>query len=450
MRNKNLEKVAKDWSLVIRASQMIPVYPLTEDLQPGDVRLVSTPIEDQIKIYKKKGFIPLDQHFVRLYPDGYQAFYTNRYGISSTSIPPKNWQEEIGWSNAPSVAFPPYNFSVSTKTGLKLAIPIQGVPVALGLMNTGNASGSVLIDDAHTYGIDNFHMEKQVRDWAITNRARLQDYEPKPDNSNGKSYHFLRVITRVYVTGRVNISIRNDNTTDSNLAAGGGLDFGSPTNAKAYAETLEAFNELAKSSAPGANLSINTMSSRSITMSEPFDRPLVIGYLGFDLPILKGGRLGNLISTRAQLENISVIGSSSKPLETVYHRAALAHMNEALKKSKNEKKAVSIKNKLNEGAKEILPEAYEFTFYEPSDSGLTSTIVKGTVIPPRQDQFKQLLDYLSNAYDTIENIQSEKLHEQEPYQETLHLAQKALQEKSQQLQGTAALIRAVDYVFFGR
>ena len=45
LRNKQLEKVAKDWALIFRASQVIPVYPLTEDLQPGDVLLVSTPIE---------------------------------------------------------------------------------------------------------------------------------------------------------------------------------------------------------------------------------------------------------------------------------------------------------------------------------------------------------------------------------------------------------------------
>ncbi|MDZ4184968.1 MAG: hypothetical protein U1D97_08325, partial [Desulfuromonadales bacterium] len=68
MRNNQLEKVAKDWSLVIRASQVIPVYPLTEDLQPGDVLLVSTPIEDQVKLFKKKGFLPLDQMQKRLNP----------------------------------------------------------------------------------------------------------------------------------------------------------------------------------------------------------------------------------------------------------------------------------------------------------------------------------------------------------------------------------------------
>lgn len=34
-KDKELEQVAKDWSMTIRASQVIPVFPLTEDLQPG-------------------------------------------------------------------------------------------------------------------------------------------------------------------------------------------------------------------------------------------------------------------------------------------------------------------------------------------------------------------------------------------------------------------------------
>ena len=39
-----LARVAKDWCLTIRSSQVLPVYPLTEDLQPGDVFAVQTPL----------------------------------------------------------------------------------------------------------------------------------------------------------------------------------------------------------------------------------------------------------------------------------------------------------------------------------------------------------------------------------------------------------------------
>ncbi len=47
--SKQLERIAKDWCLSIRASQVIPVYPLTEDIQPGDVFLVQTPVDKQVE-----------------------------------------------------------------------------------------------------------------------------------------------------------------------------------------------------------------------------------------------------------------------------------------------------------------------------------------------------------------------------------------------------------------
>jgi hypothetical protein len=73
MSGDQLARVAKDWSLSIRASQIIPVYPLTEDLQPGDVFLVQTP--EQVKVYLAKGFLPLENLVTRLSPAGYARFY---------------------------------------------------------------------------------------------------------------------------------------------------------------------------------------------------------------------------------------------------------------------------------------------------------------------------------------------------------------------------------------
>ncbi|MBK8016687.1 MAG: hypothetical protein IPK20_08145, partial [Betaproteobacteria bacterium] len=70
-----LERIAKDWALGIRASQVIPVYPLTEDLQPGDVFLVQTPVEEQTRLYLEKGFLPLENLVTRLRVSGYQDFY---------------------------------------------------------------------------------------------------------------------------------------------------------------------------------------------------------------------------------------------------------------------------------------------------------------------------------------------------------------------------------------
>ncbi|HVR39372.1 MAG TPA: hypothetical protein VMU84_09765, partial [Thermoanaerobaculia bacterium] len=69
-----LSRVAKDWCLTIRASQVIPTYPLTEDLQVGDVYLVTTPIDQEVKQLESDGFLPLDNLIARVLTTGYQQF----------------------------------------------------------------------------------------------------------------------------------------------------------------------------------------------------------------------------------------------------------------------------------------------------------------------------------------------------------------------------------------
>src|SRR6185436_3664857 len=145
MSGDQLARVAKDWSLSIRASQVIPVYPLTEDLQPGDVFLVQTPIEDQVKVYLDKGFLPLENLVTRLVMPGYADFYPNWPPIDENNPPPRDWQfppnktDTADFSSAPLAAFPSYSFSVSRSEGLSVAVPVQAVPVGLNLLDSASA-----------------------------------------------------------------------------------------------------------------------------------------------------------------------------------------------------------------------------------------------------------------------------------------------------------------------
>ncbi len=365
LRNQQLESVAKDWALVIRASQVIPVYPLSEDLQPGDVLLVSTPIENQVKLYKKKGFLPLDQHLVRLYSKQFKEFYNSRYGIEDSTIPPAQWQTKDAhgvhnWKMAPRAAFPTYQFSVSTGSGLNLAIPIQGVPVALGLMNSGKASGTVTIADTFTFGLDNSHLTSLVQDWADQNRKLLRNYPPR----NGQA-HFLRVVSRVYLTGRVSVTVNNDEATSTEARGGAdrpleftGIKQGA-TDAN-YEGAIKAINQLLSEELPGGKVKIVTATSRAVTFSETFERPLVIGYVGFDMQIIEGGRLGPPISTVGQLTGEHTIPASAT--DNVYRLASLSHMYRALRDIQGPD-ADRTRGDLDKLAS-LLPEKYPFTLYE--------------------------------------------------------------------------------------
>ena len=459
LRNKQLEK--------------IPVYPLTEDLQPGDVLLVSVPIEEQVSIYKEKGFLPLDQLLVRIYSKDIMAsfsgqhevskdfenFYNLRYGITGDDIPPAQWQKPKGdvahnWEVAPRAAFPTYQFSVRTGTGLNLAIPIQGVPFALGLMNSGSASGTVTIADAYTYGLDNIRLERVVREWAKSNRKFLRCYTPRENQ-----YHFLRIVSRIYVTGRVSVTVNNDEAISAE--AGGGAD--RPVKLMGitegdtkvnYVTAIDSINKIAKDILPGGKIKIATASSRSVTLSETFTRPLVIGYVGFDMPILNGGRLGTAISTLAQLKNQKLISTSLEG--SVYRLGALAQMYQALKNISG-KEAGRIRGELDK-LNNLLPDQYPFSLYVYVDQ---TTIEKDSQIVSSaqidRKGFQSVTDYLGNAQMTVDTLGSylptahreTEMERKKVSQLTLEyeFAQAALVDMQSQVNQEPALMEAIDFVF---
>ena len=462
LRNEQLEQVAKDWALVVRASQLIPVYPLTEDLQPGDVLLVSTPIEEQAAIYKQKGFLPLDQHLVRMYSKDYVEFYNSRYGITKDIIPPANWQNKTAngnhnWELAPCAAFPSYQFSVRTGSGLNLAIPIRGVPFALGLMNSGSASGTVTIADAHTFGLDNVCMEKLVRGWERKNRTLLRNYEPQ-----NKQYHYLRVICRVYVTGKVNVTVNNDEAQAARVAAGAdrpitlmGVEKGSTQ--ENYSTAIERINQFAATQIPGANIKVATATSRLVTLTEEFERPLVIGYVGFDMPILKAGRLGAPISTLAQLTGRRIVAASWSG-DNVYRLAALSHMYEALNTISGDE-ADSVREKLDRLVS-VLPDRYPFSLYEyisPTQINSDEEVMIGAKV--KVENFQSVVNFLGCAQTTIETLESylpnaPRETDQErkavlQLEGELRSARAALSDVGNRLNRESALVEAIDFVFLG-
>lgn len=332
-KEEQLESVAKDWSMTIRASQVIPVYPLTEDIQPGDVFLVQVPIDRQQKVYKEKGYLALDNHLARLDPVKYEDFYSHSFTIDGKKLLPREWMRPPAptvdgtpapaWRPAPHAAFPSYGFSVSRGGGLNLAVPVSGVPVGLSLLGSDAADGTINIKKASTIGVDTISLFRQLENWSVENRDFLRNFAPADGRTN-----YLRVVTRVYVTGELEVSL-NDSSR-----AGAGVDAGVPKpvdlltattptstgDVKAvtiddYKANLDKLNASlaadkvvkaatgeAQKLLPGGSLRVTAASSRSITMSEPLDPPLVLGYLGFDCAIAKDGFLGRPIPTHAVLD----------------------------------------------------------------------------------------------------------------------------------------------------
>lgn len=325
--SKQLERTAKDWCMTIRASQVLPVYPLTEDVQPGDVFLVQTPISTQTDIYKKRGFLALDQLVTRFHALDYRAFYQNGYWTGTyASIA----HVRPGWPTppatavpveAPRAAFPSYNFSVQRGVGLQLAIPLHGVPVGLGIMGASRATGSVTINDAYTYGVDSESLLRQLYAWWRSSPDIAETFQEIVKQTNSPVY--LRVVTRVYLTGGVVVSLTNLDAVAAGADVGAApelklLDLSTEDPEKveasiaAYKAALEAIsgqlNEM-QNNAPGGAVRFAQASQRSVTMNQTFDRPLVIGYLGFDVRVYDTGQLSAPIPSYSVLNGYVVDGS---------------------------------------------------------------------------------------------------------------------------------------------
>lgn len=324
MSGDQLARVAKDWSLGVRASQVIPVYPLTEDLQPGDVFLVQHSIDDDVKVYLDKGFLALENLVTRLTIDGYEDFYRGYPDITDCAgAPPRGWQfhgldRAANFATAPLAAFPTYGFSVSRSEGLNLAIPVQGVPIGLNLLDSASATGTITLKEAYTYALPGQVVFDEIAQWAAKNKSYLSQFAPWTDDKKVVHHSFLRVVNRVYLVKTVNISMFSGQGTSAGLSAGvpKPVELVNIPDGQKATDTFKTLNDIiakatesvapagaAASVAPGGSVKVAMATSRSISMVETFPRPLALGYLAFDYRILEGGDLAAPVPTLARLES---------------------------------------------------------------------------------------------------------------------------------------------------
>jgi len=454
---EQLEKVAKDWCMTIRASQVIPVYPLTEDLEPGDVFLVQTCVPRQAEQYKKKGFLPLDMHMVRLDipEEEFDEFYDGFYGLDPCSpayLPPHIWQtkpvnnnevekpteveepngnniqkrakpaghrDPTNWHKAPRAGFPTYTFEVERGIAGAAALPVKGIPVAMSLLGADKAAGSVTIKDSYTYGVPYDNLVQKLSTWAWENKDLLHsiregviDAEPFPDQlwrflSSPFAGHlertiYLRIINRVYLTGSLTVTMTNTSAAAVKAATKSFKDARFPSldstkDVNNYTKNIEAINQTLSPQHPdtgegagavGAALNVTSATFRSISLDERFDRPLVIGYLAFDFPVLEGGGLGTPVSTINQISENPVPGQL-KILTPRFPSLLTTLLVDIRDKLKQEGKDPNAVNNLDEAANRILLQHrtahYKYNFhYKNSQAILKRSAIAKTRVEPNQ------------------------------------------------------------------
>lgn len=416
-RRSQLQAVARDWFETIRASQVIPVYPMTEDLMPGDIFLVQMPIDKQQSLWKDGDYMSLDNHLMRLDPKFYYAFYDKSFLKNEVMLPmawlwgpmqkglgiansPADGVPAIGalaevkpsrsmaWMDAPGASFPSYTFKVKRGGGANIMVPISSVPVGMSLLGTDKAQVTVIIRNARTLGIDIASLYGQVLEWGAKRRDLLRCFGPGQGTKTPRNY--LRVITRIYLAGEMEVGIQSEQSMaggvdagaprpvdllltktlslpgrpdSTEVESGGADDFqtqvsnSGPESARIEdlqrnlntlntglaAEKATRVVEGVAQLVPGGSIRVTMASSRAVSMSETFDSPLVIGYLGFDVPILEGGVLGKPIPTHSLITGVA----SNSDLDHDAIGEAASNFNDVLNHPQNNQVAKRIANKMS-------------------------------------------------------------------------------------------------------
>ncbi|HVY70354.1 MAG TPA: hypothetical protein VHH73_10530 [Verrucomicrobiae bacterium] len=342
---KNLENVAKGWCQTIRASQVVPVYPLTEDLVVGDVFLTRTSISQQADQYTQKGFLPLDEAVVRLKYTDFSGIYFNGYwtnGFGNTPHPAPVFTNSGVFTNVlteapiPRAAFPSYSFNAQSGFGINLALPIQGIPVALSYLNSQKVDGSVTISDARTYAGDFGELTRLLKEWGDANPNFLRETAlqawPRPV--------FLRVVSRVYYARAIDVALHRSGSQGGGAKAGVVNDVSlMATNgdvAQNYTNVLGLLSTMATTAGnaaqAGGAVKFVSASDSTVGLSQSFDRLLAVGYLGYDFPISTNGAIGTPVPTFAHLKravpepsvNFAPATAILLPAELQARRVALA------------------------------------------------------------------------------------------------------------------------------
>ena len=188
---------------------------------------------------------------------------------------------------------------------------MKGIPIGLNFLNADYATGSLLIGDARTYGAEAGQIYEALQNWLYSNTAARSILKTTVAQSNAE-FLLLRVISRIYMTGGMVVSLTRAGTTGGGITAGSAPNL-SLVNADGnikdnVAATLKALEDSANPPAleAGARVKFLSASNSSVTLSESFDRMLAVGYVGFDVPIFRDGTLGAPIPTFERLENLTL------------------------------------------------------------------------------------------------------------------------------------------------
>ncbi|HFQ5056838.1 TPA: hypothetical protein ACGU7J_002241 [Vibrio vulnificus] len=363
------EDVAKNWNFMVRASQVTPVYPLQEDLRPGDIFVTPLTMDSEIDSWRGDGYLTLNNVYARinLTPQDYSAHYQ---GATSS--------QGLSMSQPPTAAFPTYSFSFDKRLGGGLALPVSSVPVALSAAGAGAATGTVAFKDTYSIGLPDSVIHQKLQAW---NNAEMQKQLSAYTKNEDERLYVLRVITRTFSVKSVSVSLSFTETSAGNIQAGApptvpelwaadpeeykqvinylnqqialktdaGQEPEAPQDDSEEEVTDQTLSELKKQLEvvkklkeksqldaikrhiervaqtdefggyllPGASVKFSSFSQNGAAMQETFSKPLVFGYWANEYVVTRSGQLLHINRARSLVENSKAYKAMLKTIHEI-------------------------------------------------------------------------------------------------------------------------------------
>ncbi|WP_147820789.1 hypothetical protein [Salidesulfovibrio onnuriiensis] len=301
--------MAKYWFHVVRGTQVFPLNPLREDLMPGDVFLVNQTSLAESNAAKDEGYLPQDHRVTRLDLGSRE--------MSDPCFHDGVWQEY-------AAAFPSFSFSVDRGTGFNLNLPVDGIPVGLGFVQSEKVVVSMSISNATSFGLPVHDLNGALEDWCGKHKEYLAEQK-----LHSRQPVLLRVVSRVFRTRGVTASIMGVDSMGGKVAAGGDAFTETPSanmtevlpEAIKSDDAAERFAQLAGQLGkvvprnvplPGGSATYMRGSKDSVVMRQTFDRPLAIGYIAFDVVVLDGGGISVPMGAQQNLDGLYDVNVGSR------------------------------------------------------------------------------------------------------------------------------------------
>jgi len=215
-RQRHLERVVRDWCLTLRASQIIPCYPLREDVEPGSMTVVNYTIPEMKRYWNQKGYLPFEIDYDHITSLDFRGWYRDSFGTGGNKNPYHTWRE--GWSSAPYAGFLSHSYTISRGESFSGALPLKGVPTMLSALNSRTAQVSVTLKKCHTVGIGETRLREAVGRWVDVVDNRIHLYNKLREASGAKRY--MRIVSRVYLVEQVSVSVTDLSASSARLSAG--------------------------------------------------------------------------------------------------------------------------------------------------------------------------------------------------------------------------------------